>query len=440
MSMQLMICVVICIFTAIGFVSNKMSFGTTACCAMVLFLLTGCIKPAEALGNLGNSNMILVASMLVISAGFSRTQAVKFVGQTVKAISKGSIYKIMFGFTLASILAATFTGSAAAAFCIMAPIVQATCKETGISISKVTFCVGLTCIAACGIIPVGGTLAMYSELNGYITANDYEQFQLNVMDMFIGKWPTLVALIIYCTFFGHRIAPEQPLAGVGDTSELEAKNIKRPALPPFQEKCGYIIFIMVSVALIFGTQITGFFRGFDIAFQSWEIVFIGALLMVVTGVLTPKDAFGSINWDLCMLIAGSLCIGAALNNTGGGVLIGDAIASVANTLHNPYLIGAMFFLVPFALTQVMQNRAVMAIFQPIAILACKSMGVSCVGPVLLVSAACCTAFMTPSATACIPMIMGVGGYDIRRQFVQSIIPAIILSIVNIFWVMTVYTF
>lgn len=108
------------------------------------------------------------------------------------------------------------------------------------------------------------------------------------------------------TYFGHRIAPEQPLEGVGDTSELEAKNVKRSALPPFQEKCGYIIFILV----------------------------------------------------------------------------------------------------PFVLTQVMQNRAVMAIFQPIAILACKSMGVSCVGPVLLVSAACCAAFMTPSATACIPMIMG----------------------------------
>ena len=145
-----------------------MSFGTTACCAMVLFLLTGCIKPAEALGNLGNSNMILVAS----------------------------------------ILAATFTGSAAAEFCIMAPIVQATCKEIGISISKVTFCVGLTCIAACGIIPVGGTLAMYSELNCYITANDYEQFQLNVMDMFIGKWPTFVALFIcYCSRSNLPIKP-----------------------------------------------------------------------------------------------------------------------------------------------------------------------------------------------------------------------------------------
>ena len=281
---------------------------------------------------------------------------------------------------------------------------------------------------------------MYSELNGYIVANEYEQFQLTVMDMFLGKWPTLVLLLIYCTFFGHKLAPEHPLEGVGDVSEIAARNQERPALPLFQEKCGYLIFILVSVALVFNTPLDNLFKTFGVSLPAWEIVFIGALMMVMTKVLSPKEAFGAVNWDLCLLIAGSLCVGTALNNTGGGALIGDAIASVANKLRNPYMIGAMFFIVPFVLTQVMQNRAVMAIFQPIAILACKSMGVSCVGPVLLVSAACCTAFMTPSATACIPMIMGVGGYDVKRQFVQSIVPAIILAITNIFWVMTVYTF
>lgn len=82
----------------------------------------------------------------------------------------------------------------------------------------------------------------------------------------------------------------------------------------------------------------------------------------------------------------------------------------------------------------------MAIFQPIAILACKSMGVSCVGPVLLVASACCTAFMTPMATACVPMIMDIGGYNLKSLLKQSLLPAVILSIVNILWIMTVYPF
>ena len=81
------------------------------------------------LGNLSNSNVVLVLSMFVVSAGFKRTQAVKIIGRSVSTMSKGSMIKVMLGFTLASILAATFMGGAAAAFCIMAPLVTATCEE-----------------------------------------------------------------------------------------------------------------------------------------------------------------------------------------------------------------------------------------------------------------------------------------------------------------------
>ncbi len=46
---------------------------------------------------------------------------------------------------------------------------------------------------------------MFAELNGYITANDYEQYQLAVTDLFKGRWMSLVALVIYCVFIGYRI-------------------------------------------------------------------------------------------------------------------------------------------------------------------------------------------------------------------------------------------
>ena len=88
---------------------------------------------------------------------------------------------------------------------------------------------------------------------------------------------------------------------------------------------------------------------------------------------------------------------------------------MADQLENPYLVGAVFYLVPFLLTQVMQNRTVMAIFQPIAILACRSMGVSCVGPTILVAAACCTAFMTPMATASIQMCIRDSSSMVLRE-------------------------
>ena len=275
-------------------------------------------------------------------------------------------------------------------------------------------------------------------MNGYIVANDYAQYQLNVIDLFIGRFPSLILLFIYTTWIGYRFSPDQPVTETKSGDEFSASG-SRKALPAFQERCGYLIFFLVTVALIFNTQFNQLLGAVGLAgLASWEIVLIGAFLMVLTGVLSSKEAFAAVPWDLGFLIAGSLCMGAALANTGGGEIIGGAIAGLAGKLRNPYLIGAVFYLVPFLLTQVMQNRTVMAIFQPIAILACKSMGVSCLGPAILVAAACCTAFMTPMATACIPMIMDVGGYNVQSQLKQSIIPAIFLSAINIIWVMTVY--
>jgi sodium-dependent dicarboxylate transporter 2/3/5 len=437
MSTQLTICLVISLLAVIGFIHGKLPLGTVGCAAMLAYLFTGCIDEKTALGTIGNSNIVMVSGMFVISAGLRKTQFVHLIGKSVKAISKGSMAKVMLGFILASILAATLTGSALAAFAIVIPIVSATCEEMNISISRAAFCVGLACIASCGIVPVGGTLAMLAEINGYIDANEYSQYQLALTDLFVGRWPVLVMLTLYSMFLGWKIAPEKPVI---ETSEFSLGS-KGPAAPlaPFQEKCGYTIFFGVTLLLAFSGSINSFFKSVGIpAVSAWEIVLLGCLLLVLTKVLSPKECFGAVNWDMAFLIIGCLCMGAALNNTGAGTLIGNAIASVAGRMRNNYMIGAMFFIIPFLLTQIMQNRSVMAIFQPIAILACKSMGVSCVGPCILVAAACTTSFMTPMATACIPYIMEVGGYDVKSQFVQSLLPAVLLSVINVFYVMTVF--
>lgn len=237
-------------------------------------------------------------------------------------------------------------------YCIVAPIVTATCEEMNISISKTIFSVGLVSIAACAIIPVGGSPAMLAELNGYIAANGYEQYTMEAMDLFKGRGMSLLVLILYTTFVGFRFAPEKPIVASKDSSELSKRVAHHEPLKRPQEI--------------------------------------------------------------------------------------SAIASTASSLGNPYLIGALFYLIPFFLTQIMQNRTVMAIFAPIAILACKSMGADCTGPLLLVASACCTAFMTPMATPTVPMVMGIGGYDMKSNMKQSILPAILLSVANILWVMTIY--
>lgn len=85
----------------------------------------------------------------------------------------------------------------------------------------------------------------------------------------------------------------------------------------------------------------------------------------------------------------------------------------------------------------MQNRTVMMIFIPIAILACKSMNANPVGVIILVQAACLTAFMTPMATPAVPQFMAAGGYDLKSVLKQSVLPSVLFCLISVFWTMTV---
>ena len=84
MNTQLIICLVISALVIAGYVWNKLSVGTVGCLGIVLFLITGCISPGDFLGNIGNSNLIMISSMFVISEGFKRTQAIRLVAGTVQ--------------------------------------------------------------------------------------------------------------------------------------------------------------------------------------------------------------------------------------------------------------------------------------------------------------------------------------------------------------------
>lgn len=433
MNGTLLICLIICLVSVISYVWNKIPMALTAMISLAAFVLFGCLSPEEALGYFGNANGIMIMSMFIVAAGLQRTQFVKKVASSVNRIANGSLVKVMFGYVLVSIILSQFIQSPMIVFGIMAPMMIETCKSMNINVSKVMFPLGVSAIATCSAFPLGSGATVAAELNGYLEANEYTQFAVKLTDPMLARFPLVIVCAIWCIFFASRIAPDRTVAHSGQALEKGRRPEEKPALPPFQERAGYIIFALVTIALIFQKALNSV-----VAAPTWLICFIGAVAMVVTGVLKGREALQSLNLSMYLLFVGAMAMGGALSASGAGQIIGDAIAALANTLGNPYLIGLVFFLVPFLLTQVMQNRGVMMIFIPIAIQACKSMGANPVGIIIMVQAACLTAFMTPMATPAIPMIMAEGGYDFKDMVKQSAIPAVIFCIVTVLWTCTVF--
>lgn len=422
---KLTICLIICILTAISYVIAKIPMGVTALLSMIAFILTGCLDADTAAAYFGNGNGIMLLSMLVVAAGFNRTQFVKKCSSSVNKIARGSLTKMMFGYILVTVILAQFIQSSLIVFGIMAPMLTASCEDLDISPSKVMFPLSMASIATISVMPLGSGATQFAELNGYLEANAYTEYVVALTDPMKARMPMLIAIVLYCVFVAVRFSPDKPIVEI---TTVNTRKDEKEALPPFKEKCGYIIFILVTIALIFQRQL---------GVETWVICFTGAVAMVFTGVLSEKEAIASINWPMGFLFVGSLAMGGALTQTGAET-VGSILANIAGKISNPYLIGLIFFIVPFLLTQIMMNRTVMLIFIPIAILACKSMNANPIGIIILVQSACLSSFITPMATPAVPMCMATGGYDLKSLLKQSILPALMLCVVSVAWIMTVF--
>lgn len=422
----LTICLVICALTIISYIWGKLSMACTALLSITLFVVSGCLPAATAAANFGNTNAILMVGMFVVAAGFNRTQLVNTVASSVNRIAKGSLVHIMAGYVLVTMLLAQFIRSSMVAYGIVVPMIIASCRELKIHPSKVAFPIGMIAIVTCATMPVGGGAGQYAEMNGYIESVGYEGFSVGFLDPMKARLPLLIVLCLYAIFFATKFSPDQPTVATGDVRDTRDK---REALPPFQEKCGYIIMIAV---------ILGFLLSDMIHVATWVIAMTGAVLVVATGVLKPKEALDAIPWWIIFVYVGALCMGNALSVTGAGDVVGQALSNSVGSLGNGYLIGAVFFVIPFLLTQVMMNNAVITIFAPIAVLAAKAMGANPVPLVMLVTAGSLSSFMSPMATPTVPMAMALGGYDLKSVLKQSIVPALICCIISVLWIVTVF--
>ena len=162
------------------------------------------------------------------------------------------------------------------------------------------------------------------------------------------------------------------------------------------------------------------------------------MLMVICGVLTKQEAIKAIPVDICMLFVGANTMATALVATGTAEYLGNVISNSLGSSASTLMLHAVFFIVPFAITQFMQNQSVMNVFAPIALIACGALGADPRGCMILISAGALTAYMTPSATAAVAMCMGAGGYDVKALFKMGWLFAVIACVLYIAFVSMVY--
>lgn len=432
MTSQMIICLGIFLFMILGFVfADKLrtTLGVVALCSIMLVSFSGLMEPKAVLACFANKNVLLITGMFIVAAGFNRTQAVHKVSHMVYKISSGKFSVMLGGYLLIALALTQMIPSPMVVFGIVSPLLAGSCSEFKVSPSKVMFSLALVCVSCCLVMPVGIGATTYAQQNAYLESYGYTDYAMQLLDPLKARGITCLVMFLYALFIAPKTCPDQPSVAI-TLKAASAKNGEGPApLSPVREVLGYSIFIVTTLALIFQTRL---------GVESWQIAMTGASLVLVTGVLTSQEAIKALPIRIALMLISALVVGGAMVNCGLGDAIGSMVASSLGSSHNNYVVGAAFFIIPFLMTQVMQNQSVANIFTPIIILTCKSMNANPIGPILLLNAACLTAFLTPMATGAIPPMMDAGGYNQRDLLKIGWLPSVIVCVVAVLSVMTIF--
>lgn len=136
---------------------------------------------------------------------------------------------------------------------------------------------------------------------------------------------------------------------------------------------------------------------------------VGALLIVTTSTLSPKQAYEAIEWKVIFMMAGVLSMGTALEKTGGADIISNFVFNTFGNFDPRYTL-SMIFLVTFLSTNVLSSKATAALMVPIVISLSDTMQISEKPFLIAVMFACSLTFMTPVSYPVNTMVYAPGNY------------------------------
>jgi di/tricarboxylate transporter len=140
---------------------------------------------------------------------------------------------------------------------------------------------------------------------------------------------------------------------------------------------------------------------------------IAAITLLVFRVLTPQQAYRSINWTVLFLIAAFIPVGHAIVATGLADLLASGLVGAGGLVPpaaTPYVVLSLLYLATSLLTEVLSNSAAAVILVPVALSLGSALAIDPRPFVIAVCFAASAAFITPMGYQTNLMVYGPGGY------------------------------
>ena len=354
------------LFAVIMFVIEKIPLGVTSMIVCIGLTITDVLDVQTAFAGFTDSNVILFVAMFIVGGALFETGMANKIGGIVTRFAKTERMLIVAIMVIVGLMSGVLSNTGTAA--VLIPVVIGIAAKSGYKRSKLLM-------------------------------------------------PILIAGILFYATIGYKLLPEC------DPKEEEAFDTKRDfdQVPKWKQWMSLIILILTLLAMIFEEKI-----GISLCVSGG----IGALLLILTGVISEKDALKSIDLKTIFLFGGTLSLAAALEKTGAGEMIAEKVIGALGSDPSPYILTLVVFLLCCVMTNFMSNTATTALMVPI----CLSIAQRIEADPRAVLMACVIggscAYATPIGMPANTMVVGVGGYRFM-DFVKAGFPHDCISILSI---------
>lgn len=396
-------------FAIIMFVTEKIPLGVTSMIVCIGLVVTNVLDIKTAFSGFIDSNVILFVAMFIVGGALFETGMANEIGGIVTRFAKSERQLIVAIMIIVGVMSGFLSNTGTAA--ILIPVVVGIAARSGFKKSRLLL--PLVFAAA-----MGGNISLIGAPGNLIAQTTLEQAGLGSFGFFeyaIVGVPILAAGIIFYATVGYKLLPKHEATDDGSVYDTVQDF---SAVPAWKKYLSLIILALTLLAMIFEKNIS-----IKLSISGCA----GALLLILTGVISEKDALRSIDLKTIFLFGGTLSLASALKETGAGEMIAERVISMLGTNPSPIVLTFAVFIICCVLTNFMSNTATTALMAPICLSIAQSMGADprAVLMACVIGGSC--AYATPIGMPANTMVFGIGGYKFT-DYVKAGVPLIIIAI------------
>ncbi len=396
-------------FAVVMFVTEKIPLGLTSMIVCIGLVITGVLNVNDAFSGFINSNVILFVAMFIVGGALFETGMANEIGSLVTKFAKSERGLIVAIMVIVGVMSGFLSNTGTAA--VLIPVVIGIAAKSGYKRSRLLM--PLVFAAA-----MGGNLSLIGAPGNMIAQSALEPLGLSFgfFEYAIVGLPILIAGILFYATIGFRILPNHDTE---DDDSIFDETQDFGSVPKWKKVLSLVILIATLLGMIFEEQI-----GVKLCITGC----VGALLLILTGVISEKDALKAIDLKTIFLFGGTLSLAKALEVTGAGELIADKVIGALGDHPSPVFFTLVVFLLCCVMTNFMSNTATTALMAPICLSIAQGMGADprAVLMACVIGGSC--AYATPIGMPANTMVVGAGNYKFI-DYVKSGLPLIVIATV-----------